>query len=252
MIGRYAKFREEIKAFETYPRSNALFLRKYLAYLFSDISFEGRRVLDIGGGKGLHSLFAACSGAKKVVCLEPELEGSSNECFRSLEEVSDRFPNITPRRQTLQEYQAEDEKFDILILHNSVNHLDEESCKLLHLEKPSARDAYRRIFSKIDCLADLGAITKIADCARSSFYWDHDLRNPFALTVEWSKHQSPMIWSSFLGDLGWTQTSLRWLTPLALVDPASISPSLGRIFSYFTNSHFCLTMEKRGCQTGDL
>ena len=51
-------------------------LQYHLKTLFKNIPLENRRVLDIGGGSGLHSFYAACMGAKEVVCLEPETEGS--------------------------------------------------------------------------------------------------------------------------------------------------------------------------------
>src|SRR5438105_1775838 len=44
--------------------------------LFCGVEFEGRRVLDIGGGEGVYSFYAAASGASEVVCLEPEAAGS--------------------------------------------------------------------------------------------------------------------------------------------------------------------------------
>jgi len=47
-------------------------LRFYLKYLFEKISFDNKRMLDIGGGAGLFSFYAACKGATEVICLEPE------------------------------------------------------------------------------------------------------------------------------------------------------------------------------------
>ena len=52
-------------------------LQFHLKTLFKDIALENRRVLDIGGGSGLHSFYVACMGAKEVVCLEPENGGQS-------------------------------------------------------------------------------------------------------------------------------------------------------------------------------
>ncbi len=44
-------------------------LRFYLDSLFRDIPFENKTMLDIGGGSGIFSFYAACMGAKRVVCL---------------------------------------------------------------------------------------------------------------------------------------------------------------------------------------
>ncbi len=53
-----------------YPNKNNL--KVFLNTLFKGIDFENKRVLDIGGGRGLLSLYAACKGAREVICLEPE------------------------------------------------------------------------------------------------------------------------------------------------------------------------------------
>ena len=65
-------------------------LQFHLNTLFKDITFENRRVLDIGGGSGLHSFYVACIGAKEVVCLEPETKGSrsgTREKFRKVGKI---------------------------------------------------------------------------------------------------------------------------------------------------------------------
>src|SRR5690242_7361283 len=62
-------------------------LRRYTAFLFRDVPLRGARVLDVGGGTGLFTMYAAAMGASEVVCLEPEAEGGSsgmNDWFRRL------------------------------------------------------------------------------------------------------------------------------------------------------------------------
>ena len=51
----------------------------FMRQIFSDVTFGGNRVLDIGGGAGLASYYAACMGAESVLCLEPGASGS-NAC----------------------------------------------------------------------------------------------------------------------------------------------------------------------------
>ena len=51
-------------------------LSYYLDYLFKKVDLENKTVLDVGGGSGIFSFYAACRGAREVVCLEPEASGS--------------------------------------------------------------------------------------------------------------------------------------------------------------------------------
>lgn len=45
-------------------------------------------MLDIGGGVGLFSFYAACCGASHVACLKPESEGSSPGMVDQFQEPS--------------------------------------------------------------------------------------------------------------------------------------------------------------------
>ena len=62
-------------------------LKFQMDMLFRGVDLKDKKVLDIGGGYGLFSLYAASRGAKKVICLEPEADGSSSG-------VTDRFHKL--------------------------------------------------------------------------------------------------------------------------------------------------------------
>src|SRR5262245_8290524 len=55
-----------------------------LTRTFQGIDFKGKRVLDVGAGKGLMSLFAALSGAERVVSIEPEMAGARRQVLATL------------------------------------------------------------------------------------------------------------------------------------------------------------------------
>ena len=104
----------------------------HLKTLFNGIEFENKNVLDVGGGNGLFSNYAAINGANNVVLLEPEFDGSdagiveTNLDMQRKLELSD---IVSFKPETFQNYENNGLKFDFVLLHNSVNHLDEEACE---------------------------------------------------------------------------------------------------------------------------
>ena len=220
-------------------------LRFYLRYLFNGIDFAEKSMLDIGGGSGLFSLYAACSGASSVVCLEPEAAGSAGGTRAKGERVAQSLglDNFESSQLPLQEYDPGLRTFDLLLLHNSINHLDEEACiSLLH--SSDARERYEAIFSKLSRLAAPGATLMIADCSPHNFFKRVHLNNPIVPTIEWEKHQSPATWARMLRQFDFVNPKTHW---------ASFSSfgSLGRLLlgnkvaSFFLTSHFLLTMRKQ-------
>src|SRR5215475_13915542 len=73
-----------------HPRGNwgtAARLRFYLENLFAGIAIEGRRVLDIGAGSGVFSVYLALCGAAEVCALEPEVAGSRTRTAERFERM---------------------------------------------------------------------------------------------------------------------------------------------------------------------
>ena len=219
-------------------------LQFHLKTLFKNIGLKNRRVLDIGGGSGLHSFYAACMGAKEVVCLEPETEGSRSGTgakFRKLGGILGcdyvRFEPVT-----FQAFEPTGKRFDIILLHNSINHLDETACiDLLNSEESKA--IYLSMFSKLSSVASSRAKLIVSDCSRYNFFALLGIKNPLAPTIEWYKHQVPEVWVNLLSQVGFVNPRVRWTSFNTL-------RSLGRVLlgnkllSYFLRSHFCFTMEK--------
>jgi len=220
-------------------------LRRYLTYLFNSISFDKKTVLDIGGGEGVFSFYAACKGANEVICLEPEGEGSkpkAMEKFRKLQLGLPTLDRVNLVSAMVQNFNPRGKKFDIILLHNSINHLDEEACVNLK-HNSHAIEIYKIIFQKIYNLANSGAELIISDCSRYNFFGLLKLKNPFAPTIEWHKHQSPTYWAKLLSEAGFYNPRIRW--PIF-----SRVGSIGKVLlgdkavSYFRHSYFCMLMEK--------
>src|SRR5919197_699739 len=112
--------------------------------LFRGVQFEGKRVLDIGGGDGVYSFYAAARGATEAVCLEPEASGWIPGAANIFERIREHLPHLPVKLVPLPVAQYHDGAgFDIVAMICSINHLDEEACSRL-LNDQYARQAYRR------------------------------------------------------------------------------------------------------------
>ena len=219
-------------------------LQFHLKTLFKNIALENRRVLDIGGGSGLHSFYAACMGAKEVVCLEPETEGSRSGMgakFRKLNGMLG-YDQVKFEPVTFQAFEPKGKQFDIILLHNSINHLDETACINL-LSDEASKATYLNMCSKLSSLAGRGAKLIVCDCSRYNFFALLRIKNPFAPTIEWHKHQAPKVWVDLLSQVGFVNPRVRWTSFNTLRSPGRAL--LGnRLLSYFLRSDFRVTMEK--------
>lgn len=213
------------------------------SYLFRDIDLEGKRFLDIGGGTGTYSLYAACRGAREVICLEPEAAGSSSGMQETFQKRAQTL-GLTKAMLLSTTFQAYDSKepFDILFCHNAINHLDEEATIHLHRSEEAQR-IYLEIFQKMFRLCTPGGYLIIADASRHSVYALLRIRSPLTPTIEWHKHQPPQVWSRLLRQVGFKQVALRWRSPALLGTLGQVLMG-NRFTNYFLWAHFCLVLQR--------
>ena len=219
-------------------------LRFEMDTLFSGIDFKNKTVLDIGGGSGLCSFYAACRGAEKVVCLEPEAEGSWSGITEKFYKLSKHLKhnNVTIKSVKLQAFDPNGGTFDVIVLRNSINHLNETACINL-LKESSAKTVYQGIFSKIGSLSNKGAKLILCDCSRYNFFALFKIHNPFAPSIEWHKHQTPEVWANLLREAGFANPEIRWFSLNASRSWGKF-PAINKLIAYFLHSYFCLTMDK--------
>ncbi|MDA9761983.1 class I SAM-dependent methyltransferase [Desulfobacterales bacterium] len=217
---------------------------RLLYQTFREREFKGKTLLEIGCGRGAYIIWASINGATSVVGLEPIAEGSasiSNGVFKDFDYICRtlNLENIYIIPKTLEEYMCENNMFDIVLLKNSINHIDEDSCIRLQ-ESEEAREVYFEIFRKISRLLKNNGRIIIMDAARRNFYCDIGVKNPFAKTIEWNKHQEPEYWEKLLKKCGFQYPKITWNSGkyFRYLGIYSI-PSL---LAYFTNSNFRLEM----------
>jgi SAM-dependent methyltransferase len=225
-----------------WPQRNPGNLRFYLRHLFRGIDLRGRRVLDVGAGDGIYSLYAAAAGAEHVVALEPEAQGSRQGMRRRFERARRRLgvEEVELRPDTFQDFDPHGEAFDVVLLHSSINHLDEDATTALHRD-PGARGVYRRLLAKLARLSAPGARLIVVDCSRDNLFARLGRRNPLQPTIEWEKHQAPETWVELLKEVGFDEPRVRWRTLNSLRQPGRLL--LGnRLVGWLTLSAFHLTM----------
>lgn len=220
-------------------------LEYYLDFLFQNINFKNKIVLDIGAGNGIFSFYAAIMNAKKVICLEPLIEGSKNNMENKFKKVRSHLKLINKvllYKITLQDYIPNKLKFDIIILHHSINHLNEKACIKLKKDK-DAQLKYQKIFNKLYELCSDNAQLIICDCSSDNIFPLLRIKNPFARNIEWHKHQSPHTWISLLHQSGFNNPKINWssFNQLGLIGKILLR---NRIASFLLNSHFRITMQK--------
>lgn len=217
----------------------------HLKTLFKNVDLRNKNVLDIGGGNGLLSNYAAVTGAKRVVLLEPEFDGSHAGIVKVNMDMQEKLAlgNIVSfKDETFQNYDNNGLAFDVVLLHNSVNHLDEEACEGLatNLEY---QERYCSLFKKMYEMMSPNAILMLCDCSSKNFFPQIGLKNPFWKNIEWHKHQPPEQWIDLLRKVGFTQPRIRWSSYNFLFTPGRILTG-NRFVSYFLLSHFSLSMVK--------
>ncbi|OQP53449.1 hypothetical protein A4H97_23680 [Niastella yeongjuensis] len=222
-------------------------LQFYLDILFKNVTLAEREVLDVGGGSGLLSYYAAVKGAKRAVCLEPENAGSTNGMIKGFYELRKDFPASLPvelATYTLQEYlrQTETETYDVVIMHNSVNHLDEEAgIHLLHSD--TSYKTYLSIFENVFRIMKKEGVLIVTDCSCVNFFKDIGMKNIFTPTIEWHKHQKPGTWIALFKAAGFSNPTVKWLSPNRLRKPGTYIMG-NYLMSYLTRSYFKVTISK--------
>jgi SAM-dependent methyltransferase len=224
--------------------SNKKNLKRHLNYLFGGIELDRKRVLDVGGGAGLLTIYAAVRGAE-AVCVEPERDGSTGGVtgkFVPLKTAVD--PGLTADLvvSSIQDYLNSAHAFDVVVIANAINHLNEDACIHL-LDDSQARDVYKSILRPLHRAMKPGGWLVITDCSRSNFFNDIGAKSPFMPDIEWHKHQSPMVWGRLLQELGFAPARIQWSSPNTLGDLGRTV--LGnRVGAYFLLSHFRLIARK--------
>lgn len=208
----------------------------YLEWLFSGIDFKGKRVLDIGGGRGLYSYFAKFKGASNVTNLDPFSDGSSGNFIKNHE------LSVTHESIYFQDLDSSI-KFDVIILHDSINHLNESMYSKLTSDK-IAYNTYSLLINKMYNHLDFNGVISVSDCSNFNFYNCVGLKNPFSPTIEWHLHQPPNILIEIFKNENFNFLKLRWTPFKRFGIVGRLLSILGFLPSFFMQSHYNIVFKK--------
>lgn len=211
--------------------------------VYRHVDLKGARVLDIGCGVGTLAFAAAALGAETVIGLEPEMDGSTEGVVKTGMRLSEdlKMNNVDLRECALEDFSFEEGPFDVIVMYNVINHLDENAC--IHLqEDPAAREKYRVLLTDLFERIRPGGTLIVADCARHNLFADLNVKNPMAPTIEWEEHQDPTVWVELLSECGFHKGQIWWnpLYRLRVLGPLIRN----KVGAYLTNSHFVFQVER--------
>jgi cyclopropane fatty-acyl-phospholipid synthase-like methyltransferase len=205
-------------------------------FLFDSIDLRGKRVLDVGCGKGAWAIWAAIHGASHVLGLEPEADGARSGTLASFKRLINdlSFEDRVIASSDHLEDTAGVSPFDVAVLFDVINHIDEKAVVALHHDQ-NAVAKFVATLRQMKALLGRGATVIVADCGRKNLWNTFGLRSPLAPTIEWEKHQEPEIWISIFRQAGFQLLDLRWspLYPFGRL-------TSNRLAQFATASHFVL------------
>jgi len=219
-------------------------LARFTSILFNGVPLQGRSLLDVGGGSGLMSFYAATRGASPVTCLEPAEAGSNPTMDADFAKWQQGLGdvNVDLVRKRFQDLDTTMTKYDVVLINSAINHMDEDACKRLPDDR-EARARYLEIFASLAELTKPGGDLIIADAARKNAWGALGLRSPFAPSIEWEIHAQPSVWAELATEAGFSEPRIAWRANKRL--GAIGQRVLGNVVGgWLTNSMFVLQMRR--------
>ena len=171
---------------------------------------------------------------------EPEQDGSTSGVqikHRNIVNSLDIKDELEYINKVFQDYEGLPNYFDLIILVESINHLNEEAC--IKIPEEFAIKEFDIIFEKLKFILKDGGSIIITDCSPNNIYNDVGIKNPFDRSIEWHKHQTPDTWMKLLSKHGFKNfiISRQVFYSLGIFGDFLMN---NKLISYFTHSMFRL------------
>jgi SAM-dependent methyltransferase len=214
-------------------------------YIYKDIDLDGKKILDIGGGNGIASFHALHSSANSFAwVVDPIAEGSNERMFEEYESMKKYYDSgrVNFHRDYVDTL-LEPHTFDIIVMHNTINHIGEDILKDISHNSNAYSEYVRRLKTILDRLSNDGVLI-VADCGSKNFFRKMGLKSPFAPSIDWHLHCEPGIWKEMIEEIGFSHIKTQWTARREFGEFGKTFLA-NRICSYFLNSHFVSFYQKQ-------
>jgi SAM-dependent methyltransferase len=218
-----------------------------LANMFSGIDFAGKRVLEIGSGRGLLAIYMGMRGAQ-VVSMEPELVGATSGVIAQqrarLAELG--MTNVEVVNADFNTWDAGERRFDIIVSRASINHL---YASVHHAEHHKETwDAYLQMARRVRSMLAPGGIFVATDASRYAFFSAlrrFGVRRPWRLrrsSIDWRHHQNAGTWTKIFREAGFSAVHVAYPVPYPL---RALGPIVDTaVANFFLRGAFILRAER--------
>jgi SAM-dependent methyltransferase len=216
----------------------------HAAELIGNDGVRGKRVLEIGSGRGLMAILMALQRAQTVVSLEPELVGARSGVIDLQRERARtlRLQNLDVVAADFNAWEHGGPGFDVILSRASINHLYESANHALH--DPATYEQYLRIARKIHGLLNEGGTFVAIDASRYAFFRclrRFGIRRPWRWEktgVDWRYHQTPGTWARLFREAGYSRVDIAYPVPYPLRHLSAIAGTAAA--NFFLKGSFIL------------
>ena len=215
-------------------------------YIFNNIDIDYKKLLDLGGGNGMASFYALSSSAScSAWIVDPIAEGSNDLMWQQYNSMKERFdPERVNYHRDFIETLVFPETFDIILMHNTINHIGEDILKDVLIKESAYVEYKNRIKTIVDRLKP-GGFLIVADCGTKNFLGNLGLKNPLAPSIDWKLHCDPEVWQKMIEEIGCSHIQTNW-TARREFGFFGKKILANRLCAYFLNSHFVSKYQKKG------
>lgn len=213
-------------------------------YIFEGIDLRDKTLLDLGGGNGIASFFAYHKEKScKCTVVDPYLDGSHDQMRLQFNNLSKFNDNAVTLHNDYVDTLPENSKFDLILMHNSINHIGEDIVCDIDTNKDSQIEYSRRLAKILD-RAKSNATIIVADCSSKNLWNDLKIKNILAPTIDWNLHKPPSVWQKLIEDLRCEHIRTKWTARREFLLLGKLLLS-NRFASYMINSSFVSIYKKK-------